>query len=177
MIKILRFAVIMTICLLYPLQTENALGDQYGHDGNLIIWIEANKTKYELGEPIIINFTMSNFTTVPLIVNKRFHPSGDFKWDLFYDGFGMVTTNFMPFEALKNEDFVQLEVNDEINRLLPDLQEIFSTPFKEGRYALRLTYTNASEPPEKEKSPQGETWAGTIVTNLLWIEIKTPEKI
>jgi len=63
MIKILRFAVIMTICLLYPLQTENALGDQYGHDGNLVIWIEANKAKYELGEPIFIEFTMSNFTT------------------------------------------------------------------------------------------------------------------
>jgi len=57
------------------------------------------------------------------------------------------------------------------------LQEIFSKPFKKGRYALRLTYTNASKPPGKEKSLEGETWAGTIVTNLIWIEIKTPEKI
>lgn len=177
MMHTLRFAVVVTVCLLYPLQMDEARGDQYGHDGNLVIWIKANKAKYEIGEPIIIKFTMSNFTTVPLTVNKRFHPSGDFKWDLFRDGFGMVKTNDIPFEPLKDEDFVRLQVKDEIERLLPDLREIFAAPFMEGRYALRLTYTNHSKPSGKEKALQGETWTGLIITNLIWIEIKTPEKI
>jgi len=177
MMHILRFSVMMTICLLYPFQMQEAHGDQYGHDGSLIIWIEATKSKYELGEPIIIKFTVSNFTTVPLIVNKRFHPSGDLQWDLFHEGFGTVRTNVIPFEPLKDEDFIRMEVNDEIDRILPDLREIFATPFKQGRYALRLTYTNKEKPSGKEKSLDGETWTGLTVTNLLWIEIKTPEKI
>ncbi len=177
MMRIVRFAVLMTTCLLYPVQVEEARSDQYGHDGNLIVWIKANKAKYDLGEPITIKFTISNFTTVPLIVNKRFHPSGDLQWDLFHEGFGTIRTKTLPFEPLKDTDFIRMEVNDEIDHLLPKLREIFSTPFKAGRYALRLTYTNKEKPTGKDKSLEGETWTGLTVTNQIWIEIKTSEKI
>jgi len=167
----------MTTCLLYPLQIEVAHSDQYGHNGNLIVWIKANKAKYDLGEPIIIKFTISNLTTVPLIVNKRFHPSADLQWDLFHDGFGSVRTSTIPFEALKDTDFIRMEPSDEMDHLLPELGKIFATPFKAGRYALRLTYSNKGKPTGKDESLAGETWTGLTITNLIWIEIRTPEKI
>lgn len=177
MMRIVRFVALMAACLLYPLQAEEARSDQYGHDGNLIVWIEADKLEYNIGEAITIKFTISNFTTVPLIVNKRLHPSGDLKWDLFHEGFGMIRTKTIPFEPLKDTDFIRMEVNDEIDHFLPELHEMFDIPFKAGRYALRLTYTNKEKPTGKDKSLEGETWTGLIVTNQIWIEIKTPEKI
>ncbi|MFQ5596428.1 MAG: hypothetical protein ACE5GK_00100 [Nitrospiria bacterium] len=162
---------ILAILLVLPFHYEAALGDEFGRNGNLIILIQSNKPQYEIGEPILITASLRNHTDQPLFVNQLSHPSTGLEWELIYDGFGPVPVKIFPPVVLKKEDFIRLDVSEELVRVLPELNEIVSTPLKAGRYALRLTYQN------KEKIQGDETWTGVIITNLLWFEVKTPEKI
>ncbi len=171
--KIISFFIVMAVCLTAPVQIEEALGDQYGHTGSLIFWLESNKPKYHIGEPIFITVTLSNHTTVPLLVHNRFNPFHDIQWDIFQESFGGLPIKTIPPEPLGTQDFVRLAPGQEVAKQLPDLTEIVNAPMKVGRYALRLTYTNK----EKQDDSKTETWTGATVTNLIWIEITTSEKI
>ncbi len=166
----LIFISIILACFFFP-QGQDIRADEFGRNGHLIMLIKSSKPKYEIGEPISIIAALKNHTDVPLIVNNRFHPGRDLEWDLFHDGFGYVPIKAMSSEPLKPDDFVRMEVAEEIIRFLPNLNEIFSAPLKAGRYALRISYVN------KEKPKGDETWTGLIVTNLLWFEVKPSEKI
>ncbi|MFQ5588637.1 MAG: hypothetical protein ACE5F7_07340 [Nitrospiria bacterium] len=169
---------ILVICMwtiaffVAPLSPRPALSDEYGRTGSLIVFIKANKPRYEIGEPIHITVTLSNHTTVPLIINKRLNPLLDLEWELFAENLGgHLTMKVVPPRPLTPEDFVRLEVNEEFGKQFDDLTMLVNGPLKEGRYAIRLTYRN------KEKPQGDETWTGTAVTNLLWIEVKSTKKI
>ncbi len=157
---------------LFPLQTVQVLADEYGRTGSLVAFIESDKRKYDVGEPIYITVSLTNHTTVPLIINKRLNPLLDLKWDLFYETLGgNLSMKESPPVDLNTDDFIRLEVNEELGKRFEDLGVMVDTPLKSGRYAIRLTYQN------KEKPKGDETWAGLTVTNLLWIEIKPSKKI
>jgi len=164
---------IVTFSLL-PLQAHQVLADEYGRTGSLVAFIKSDKKKYEVGEPIYITISLANHTTVPLIINKRLEPLLDLDWDVFYENLGgnlpMKQAPASPL-PLSPDDFVRLEVNEEFGKRFEDLTMIVNALMKNGRYALRLTYRN------KEKPKGDETWVGSTVTNQLWIEIKSSEKI
>ncbi len=158
--------------LFTPLQLHPALADEYGRTGSLIAFIKADKPRYDLGEPIYITLTLSNFTTVPLIVNKRLNPLLDIEWDLFAENLAAhLSLKVIPPVALTPEDFLRFEVNDEFSKKFDDLATLVNAKLTVGRYAIRLTYRN-------KEAPKGdETWVGETVTNLLWIEVKPSKKI
>lgn len=157
---------------LLPLQPVQVLADEYGRTGSLIAFIESDKKKYDVGEPIYLTVSLTNHTTVPLIINKRLNPLLDLEWDLFYENLGgNLTMKEAPPLALSLDDFVRLEVNEEFGKRFQDLSAMVNAPLKPGRYAIRLTYRN-------KETPKGdETWAGLTVTNMVWIEIKPSKKI
>ncbi|MEC4677291.1 MAG: hypothetical protein VST69_00870 [Nitrospirota bacterium] len=157
---------------LFPLQAVQVLADEYGRTGSLVAFIESDKRKYDVGEPIYITVSLTNHTTVSLIINKRLNPLLDLQWDLFYETLGgNLSMKESPPIDLNTDDFMRLEVNEELGKRFEDLSVMVDAPLKPGRYAIRLTYKN-------EEKPKGdETWAGLTVTNLLWIEIKPSQKI
>lgn len=157
---------------LFSFQIPQVLADQYGHTGSLVAFVKSDKRKYDVGEPIYFTLSLTNHTTVPLIINKRLHPLLDLKWDLFYEPLGgNLSMKEVPALGLHPDDFIRLEVNEELGKRFEDLSTMVNVPLKPGRYAIRLTYRN-------KETPKGdETWAGLIVTNRLWIEIKPSKKI
>lgn len=162
---------ILAISLL-PGQAPQVLADEYGRTGHLVAFIESDKRKYEVGEPIYITVSLTNHTTIPLIINKRLNPLLDLEWDLFYENLGgNLLMKEIPPLALTPDDFIRLEVDEELGKRFEDLSTMVTAPMKSGRYAIRLTYKN-------KETPKGdETWAGLTVTNLVWIEIKSSKKI
>jgi len=157
---------------LLPFQARQTLADEYGRTGHLVAFITSDKKQYEIGEPIYITISLTNHTTVPLIINKRLNPLLDLDWDVFYENLGgNLSMKKIPPIRLSPDDFVRLEVNEEFGKRFDDLTTMVDGPMKSGRYALRLSYRN------KEKPKGDETWVGLTVTNLLWIEIKSSKKI
>jgi len=157
--------------LLAPSRSLKVFGDEFGRIGNLIILVKSNKPAYEVGEPIFLTLTLKNHTTVPLLVNQRFHYEQDLEIDLFYESFGNIPLKPFPAKPLSPEDYARLEVNESISVTLPDLLEIAAVPLKEGRFALRVFYRNGQNPTGKE------AWTGRIVTNQIWFTVKASEKI
>ena len=164
-------AFLVFTCLFASSQRSEVFGDEFGRTGSLIILVKSSKPAYEIGEPIFLTLTLSNHTTVPLIVNQRFNHYHDLELDLFHEPFGSIPIKPLPPEDLTKENYVRLEVNEEIGKILPELAEITTVPLKEGRYTVRIFYRNKT-------SPEGEeAWTGRIVTNRIWFTIKTSEKI
>lgn len=164
-------AVLVLSCLFYSSQGNEVFGDEFGRTGSLIILVKSSKPAYEIGEPIFLTLTLTNHTTVPLIVNQRFNHYHDLELDLFHEPFGPISIKSLPLEDLTKENYVRLEVNEKILKTLPDLSEITVGPLKEGRYGLRIFYKN-------KETPRGEdTWTGRIATNRIWFTIKPSEKI
>jgi len=162
---------VLSVFFLATSQESEVLGDEYGRTGSLIILVKSSKPAYEIGEPISLTLTLSNHTTVPLIVNQRFFYQYDLEMDLFHEPFGRIPFKALPATPLKAEDYAPLAVDEQIIMTLPELTEIVAAPLKEGRYSLRIFYQN-------EQSPKGkDTWTGRIVTNRIWFTIKPSEKI
>ncbi|MFQ5543924.1 MAG: hypothetical protein ACE5FY_06185 [Nitrospiria bacterium] len=162
---------LIVACSLFLFSGEEAQGDQYGRNGSLVIYVDSSKPTYDLAEPIPMTLTLINRTDESLIVNRRFNPIHDLKWEIFHEGFGYVPLKPLPPLALSEEDYIRLEMNEEIGKVIPDLHELLEMPLKVGRYGIRVTYTNEEKPKGKE------TWTGLIVTNLLWVVVKSGEKV
>lgn len=163
------FLILILFCALLPVGRD-AAGDQFGRDGNLELLVRSDKPVYKFGEPIILKLKLKNATSETLIVNRRFDPFNDFKWELFLDPVGFVPILVNPPKPLVADDYVALKSGAEIEKVLRPLTEIVGVPLKRGLYGLRLTYINR----EKPKGP--ETWTGEVLSNHLSIQIKSGEK-
>ncbi len=172
MMRIVISFVLLVGFIMTPLQVHEAFGDQFGRTGSLILIIKSNKPKYNVNEPIFITLKISNHTTEPLFVNKRLNPLLDIQWDLFYENIGgnMKMLEAKPI-ALRPDDFVKLEVNEDWKVKLDDLATLVDGRLHVGRYAIRLTISN------EEKVKGNETWTGLAVTNQLWIEVVPSQKV
>ncbi len=163
------FLILILFCALLPFGRD-AAGDPFGRDGNLEMLVRSNKPVYKFGEPIILTLKLKNATSQPLIVNRRFDPFNDLKWELFLDPVGFVPILVNPPKPLVAEDYIELKSGGAIEKVLPPLTEIVGLPLKKGLYGLRLTYINQ----EKPKGP--ETWTGEVLSNHLSIQIRSGEK-
>lgn len=80
--------------------SETATGDEFGRDGNLEIYIHADKPIYKFGEPIRLTVRLKNNTTRPLVVNRRLDPFSDLQWELFAEPDGFLQTKTNPPKPL-----------------------------------------------------------------------------
>lgn len=155
--------------------SETATGDEFGRDGNLEIYIHADKPIYKFGEPIRLTIRLKNNTTGPLVVNRRLDPFSDLQWELFAEPHGFLQTKTNPPSPLTVDDFIELKPEEEIRKKLPPLSELTPHPLKRGLYGLRLTYANKEKPAGVEKKGK-DIWTGEIITNRLSIQIRSSEK-
>lgn len=170
-----RWARILLVGLSLLVLTQTATGDEFGRDGNLEIYIHADKPVYKFGEPIQLTVRLKNNTTGPLVVNRRLDPFSDLQWELFAEPHGFIQIKTNPPKPLTADDFIELQPEEEIRKKLPALSEMTPHPLKRGLYGLRLTYTNKEKPAGVEKKGK-DIWIGEIITNRLSIQIKSSEK-
>jgi len=161
------------LTLLFASQT--ATGDEFGRDGNLEIYIHADKPIYKFGEPIQLTVRLKNNTTGPLVVNRRLDPFSDLRWELFAEPHGFMQIKTNPPKPLTADDFIELKPEEEIRKKLPSLSEMTPQPLKRGLYGVRLTYANKEKPKGVEKKGK-DVWTGEIITNRLSIQIKSSER-
>lgn len=155
--------------------SQTATGDEFGRDGNLEIYIHADKPTYKFGEPIRLTVRLKNNTTGPLVVNRRLDPFSDLQWELFAEPHGFMPIKTQSPKPLTDDDFIELKPEEEIRKKLPPLSEMTSDPLKRGLYGLRLTYTNKEKPKGAEKKGK-DVWTGEIITNRLSIQIRSSER-
>lgn len=167
----LRTAVQALVFILLLFGGQTAIGDQYGRDGSLEIFLQSDKRIYLLGEPIRLTLTLKNHTTETLIVNKRFDPVNDLQWEIFSDPNGLLSLKPAAAQQPTADDYIRLNPNTKIEKRLPELSEIVQDKLKQGLYGIRITYINT----EKPKGP--ETWTGEIITNLVSIQIKSGQRV
>jgi|GEM_PF-2377203 len=166
---LLRFLLMGGIILIAG---QAAVGDEFGRDGNLEIYIQSEKPIYKFGEPIVLRLRLKNYTTKPLVVNRRLDPFSDLQWEIFAEPRGFMPIKTVPPKPLTADDFIELKPEEEVNKKLPPLSEITPDPLKRGEYGIRITYANK----EKPKGMEGkDVWTGEIVTNRLTIQIRSSE--
>ncbi len=165
----------LLVGLIVLVASRTAIGDEFGRDGNLEVFIQSDKPVYKFGEPILITIRLKNNTTGPIVVNRRLDPFNDLQWELFAEPHGFMPIKTLPPKPLTADDFVELQREQEVKKVLPPLSEMTPDPLKRGLYGIRITYANK----EKLKETEGkgkDIWTGETVTNRLSIQIQSGER-